>query len=330
MPEPALRAVPLARAGTRARRASRLTRVLAGAAALHAAVSLAQQPGDAAADAETRAVERADPGASAPDSDWAALFNGRDLAAWTPKIRGHSVGENYADTFRVRDGLLTVAYDGYSDFAEQFGHLFHAQPFSYYRLRIEYRFVGEQAPNAPDWAARNSGVMVHAQPPATMRPEQDFPISVEVQFLGGLSDGRPRPTGNMCSPGTHVVHDGGLAATHCVESSSPTFDGDQWVLAETLVLGGERIVHFVNGERVLEYGQITRGGGVVSGHDPAMKVEGARLGEGYIALQSEGHPIQFRRVELLSLAGCTDPGATTYKDYVVAPDPSACRYDGAR
>jgi ABC-type molybdate transport system substrate-binding protein len=233
--------------------------------------------------------------------DWQTLFNGRDLDGWTAKIRNHELGDNYADTFRVRDGLLTVAYDGYTSFDEQFGHLFYAQPFARYRLRIEYRFVGAQAANAPAWAARNSGVMVHSQPPATMLRDQDFPISIEVQFLGGLGDGKQRPTGNLCSPGTRVVYAGQPDPTHCIQAAAPTIDGDGWVTAEVLVDGSERIVHYVDGVPVIEYGTVSYGGGNVNGHDPAARPNGKPLGSGYIALQSESHPIQFRRVELLNL-----------------------------
>ena len=261
------------------------------------------------------------------DEEWIALFNGRDLNDWIVKIRGREPGDNYANTFRVEDRLLTVAYDGYSDFAEQFGHIFYENPFSHYRLRVEYRFVGDPAPGAPAWAFRNSGAMIHAQPPETMPAGQDFPISIEIQFLGGLSDGNPRPTGNMCSPGTHVVYAGAHNETHCINSSSPTFDGDRWVTAEALVLGDERIVHLIEGEAVIEYGGTTYGGGVVSGHRPEMKPDGERLTRGHIALQSEGHPIQFRRVELLDLEGCMDPQAANFKRYYVQPDAARCRYD---
>jgi hypothetical protein len=233
--------------------------------------------------------------------DWRPLFNGRDLTGWTPKIRRHSLGDNYANTFRVRDGVLEVAYDGYDTFAEQFGHLFFAEPFSRYRLRVEYRFVGAQAPGAPGWAARNSGVMVHAQAPETMQLAQDFPISIEVQFLGGLVDGNPRPTANVCSPGTRILYAGAPDTAHCIQSSSPTIAGDAWVTADVLVLGGERVVHDVDGLPVIEYGGITYGGGNVNGHDPAHKPDGASLASGHIALQSESHPIEFRRVELLDL-----------------------------
>jgi hypothetical protein len=194
---------------------------------------------------------------------------------------------------------------------------------------VEYRFIGDQAPNAPEWAIRNSGVMLHSQPPDTMPPDQDFPISVEFQFLGGLSDGEARPTGNMCSPGTEVVIDGDIVPAHCVDSISGTIDGDDWVLAEALVLGDALIVQFINGERVIHYGGIMTGGGVVSGHLPAMKPEGQALSSGHISLQSEGHPIQFRRVELLNLRGCMDRAALNYAPQYIVSDPDTCRYRDA-
>ena len=258
------------------------------------------------------------------DDDWIALFNGRDLTGWTAKIRHYPAGVNFGGTFRVEDGLLTVAYDAYSAFDSRFGHLFYETPYSHYRLRVEYRFVGEQAPEGPDWARRNSGVMLHSQAPESMPDAQDFPISVEVQFLGGLGDGNARSTANLCTPGTNVVYRGEFTTAHCMNSSSETFDGDQWVLAEVLVLGSERIVHSVNGEPVIEYGGVTLGGGSVSGHRPELLREGEPLGEGYISLQSESHPIQFRRVELLDLEGCMDERSPSYRPWFVEPDPAAC------
>jgi hypothetical protein len=260
----------------------------------------------------------------APDQDWIRLFNGQNLDGWTPKIRGYEPGVNFGDTFRVVDGLLTVSYDQYETFDSNFGHLFYDEPFSHYVLRVEYRFIGDQAPDAPDWARRNSGAMLHSPGPETMPVMQDFPISLEAQFLGGLSDGNPRSTANLCTPGTNVVYQGEFTTTHCMNSTSDTFDGDQWVLAEMLVLGSERIEHYVNGDKVIEYEDMTIGGGSVSGHDPAMKPDGEPAGEGYISLQSEGHPVQFRRVELLNLKGCMDPSSSAWRDYFVNPDPAAC------
>lgn len=236
--------------------------------------------------------------AQQPGSDWIRLFNGRDLSGWVVKIAGHDVGEDAARTFRVVDGTLRVSYDGYPQFANRFGHLFYRAPFADYHLVIEYRFTGDWLADTPGWARRNSGAMLHAQDPRSMRREQDFPISIELQLLSGLGDGRPRPTANMCSPGTEVDIDGATAPGHCVNSTSATFDGDQWVRVEAMVYGDSLIRHIVNGDTVLVYTAPRVGGGNVSGHDPSQKVDGRRLTAGYIALQSEGHPVEFRKVEL--------------------------------
>lgn len=242
------------------------------------------------------------PTAAHSDENWQSLFNGKDLTGWTPKIRGYEPGIDPARTFRVEGGLLSVNYDQYDAFDNQFGHLFYEVPYSHYRLRLQYRFIGEQAPGAPGWAFRNSGVMIHSQPPHTMPAAQDFPISIEVQFLGGRNDDQPRPTANMCSPGTHVVIAGEFTEQHCVASQAPTIHGDDWVHIEVLVEGDQRVTHFINGEQVMTYGGLTTGGGVVSGHLESMKPEGASLNTGYISLQSEGHPIHFREIELLDLS----------------------------
>jgi hypothetical protein len=233
---------------------------------------------------------------------WVPLFDGRSLDGWTPKISGYPLGEDPMGTFRVEDGLLTVGYERYGEFGDRFGHLFYEEPYSDYRLLIEYRFVGEQAPGGPAWALRNSGVMVHAQAPETMTEVQDFPISVEVQFLGGNGEDE-RPTANVCTPGTEIVMNGAPVPGHCTDSSSRTFHGEEWVTTEITVLGDSLFVHVVAGDTVLTYGDATIGGGVVNGYDPAVKPDGAVLSRGYIALQSESHPIQFRRVLLQLLEG---------------------------
>lgn len=260
--------------------------------------------------------------------DWIALFNGRDLSGWTPKITGRELGDNYANTFRVEDGVLKVSYDGYERFEGRFGHLFYEKPYSYYRLSFEYRFVGEQAPHGPGaWAVRNSGAMLHAQDPRTMLRDQDFPISIEAQLLGGLGDGKRRPTLNVCTPGTKIVYDGRLYPRHCLESTSQTFDGDQWVQVEIIVLGGALISHRVNGETVLEYALPQLGGGEVHRFDPDVKRDGVLLDGGYIALQSESHPVEFRNIRLLDLAGCMDPNARNHRSYYIKSEPEKCDYE---
>jgi hypothetical protein len=257
--------------------------------------------------------------------DWIRLFNGKNLDGWTPKITGYELGTNFADTFRVKNGVLQVGYEGYENFGGKFGHLFYKSPFSHYIIAVEYRFVGKQATGGPGWAVRNSGIMLHCQPPKTMTKDQDFPISIEVQLLGGGETGE-RTTANLCTPGTNVEMDGKLITQHCVNSRSKTFRGEEWLRAEVEVHGAERITHRVNGETVLTYTKPQIGGGQVTNHDPSVKKDGTLLEEGYISLQSESHPVEFRKVELLNLTGCADPKAKNYRSYVTKPLKEQCRY----
>jgi hypothetical protein len=257
--------------------------------------------------------------------EWIQLFNGKDLNGWRVKIAGHDLDDNFGNTFRVEDGILKAKYDRYDSFRSQFGHLFYEKKFSHYLLAVEYRFTGQQCTGGPDWAKRNSGAMLHSQDPTTMLRDQDFPISIEGQLLGGLGDG-PRPTGNLCTPGTQVHFADTLFAPHCIESRSKTFDGDQWVRVEFLVLGDSLIRHIVEGETVLEYTKPEIGGGAVSNYDPKIKLDGTPLTEGFISLQGESHPVEFRKVELVDLKGCKDSKAKNFKSYYVKADKSACVY----
>lgn len=233
--------------------------------------------------------------------DWTPLFNGKDLEGWTPKIRYSALGENYGNTFRVEDGLLKVRYDQYEKFDERFGHLFYREPLSHYRLRVEYRFVGDQAPGGPGWAVRNSGVMIHGEAPQTMAKDQDFPASIEVQLLGGAATGE-RTNANLCTPGTNVVMDGKLVTRHCTSSKSKTYRGDEWVTVEIEVHGDKVIRHLINGEEVLSYEQPQLDDRDAHAKELAAKQGGQLLLKGgTISLQSESHPIDFRKVELLKL-----------------------------
>jgi hypothetical protein len=235
----------------------------------------------------------------APPEQWLSLFNGKDLAGWTPKFTGHDLGENYKNTFRVEDGLLKVSYDQYERFSGEFGHLFYKDSFAHYKIRVEYRFVGEQTPGAPDWAFRNSGIMLHCQAPESMAREQEFPVSIEAQMLGDDGTGR-RTTGNTCTPGTHVVMNGVLITEHCIPTSTKSMPPEQWVTMEVEVRGNGIVKHLVNGEVVAEYEKPQ----LDADDDFAQKLMTGKdkmLHEGYIALQAESHPVEFRKVELLVL-----------------------------
>ena len=257
--------------------------------------------------------------------DWVQLFNGRNLDGWTPKFAKHDLGENFNDTFRVADGLLQVRYDKWTRFDAEFGHMFYREKFSHYRLAAEYRFVGAQVPGGPGWAMRNNGLMLHSPDPKTMLKDQDFPISIEVQLLGGLGDGKPRSTANLCTPGSNVVMNGKLHTAHCTNSTSRTYDGDQWVRVEVEVRGDEVIRHIVEGTTVLEYTKPQMGDGAVAPVDPAVKIDGTPMTAGYISIQAETAPTDFRKIEILNLEGCMDPKASNYKAYFVKANPQMCR-----
>src|SRR5690606_31428772 len=223
---------------------------------------------------------------SSTEKGFTSLFNGKDINDWIVKINHHDVGDNFGETFRVKDGVIQVRYDQYGEFGERFGHLYYEKPFSHYHLKLEYRFVDEWKKDAPSYTVLNSGVMFHSQDPRTMYKDQDWPISVEMQFLGGLGDGRPRSTGNMCSPGTEIVYDGEIYPGHCLDSSSDTYEGDEWVSAELIVLGDSLVTHIINGDTVLRYSKPQIGGGTANNYDPAIKIDGKLLTSGFIALQS--------------------------------------------
>jgi hypothetical protein len=234
------------------------------------------------------------------EENWIQLFNGKDLNDWQIKFKGYELGENYLNTFRVEDGMLRVSYENWEEWTGTFGHIFYKGEFSHYRLRVEYRFINDQVKDGPGWAYRNNGLMLHGQPAETMELDQDFPVSIEVQLLGGAPTGE-RSTMNLCTPGTNVVMDGELVEQHCNNSKSKTYRGDDWVSVEVEVHGGEIIRHFVEGEEVMSYEKPQL--------DPKEKYFTKLLQlygdtiitKGTISLQAESHNTDFRKIELLVL-----------------------------
>lgn len=237
-------------------------------------------------------MERVKPG------DWKAIFNGRDLEGWTPKVTGHNVGENPLNGIHVKDGMIRFDYSSFEKFDGRFSHLFYKEKLSSYILRIEYRFAGEMLSDAPSYCYRNSGVMIHSQSAESMDIMQNWPVSLEAQFLGSTST-RKQKTGNICTPGTTISYVGKATSQHCINSTSDYYYDDQWVTIDIVVHGGKEVYHLIAGETIMHYTDPLIGGNLLPEDYPVAV--GTRLTEGYVALQGEGQGIDFRKVELLIL-----------------------------
>jgi hypothetical protein len=241
------------------------------------------------------------PGPSGPG--WRSLFDGKTLAGWTPKIRGFPLGENYLDTFSAGNGVLKVSYDKYDKFGERYGHLFYKAPFKTYKLRLEYRFIGRTPGDTPAWAIANNGVMIFSQDPKTMAVGDSFPVSVEAQILGP-AEGQTRTNGNMCSPGTNVAMDGKLVTEHCINSKVPAAPNGEWVKFEVDVLPSGEVVEYQNGVETIRFSGVQLDPeGRMANSKPLIAAAGGKLAleGGYICLQSEGAPIEFRNIEIMEL-----------------------------
>ncbi len=232
------------------------------------------------------------------ETGWVQLFNGRDLSGWKVKFSGYPVGVRHKHTFSVEHGILKVSYEEYDKFDGAFGHLFYDKKFSSYKLRAEYRFVGKQVPGGPSWGFMNNGLMIHSQSPESMLLDQDFPVAVECQLLGG-NDTLQQPTGNVCTPGTNVTINGEVITRHCTPSSSPSFPDSVWVTIEVVVYGDSIVHHIVNGDTVMTYTHPVIGGDMIP--EGFSLAPGTPLKEGYISIQAETAPTEFRKIEILDL-----------------------------
>ena len=225
--------------------------------------------------------------------DSLALFDGKSLDGWIPKIRGEQAGDDSRATFRVVNEEIHVNYSNYESFEEQFGLLFYEESFGFYELSFEYRFLEGQIHDGPDWAFKNSGIMFHSESPYEMELNQDFPISLEAQLLGSKDEHQIRPTMNLCTPGTHVRMENVLKKEHCIYSEGPSFHDGQWVKVVLKVKPDLSVEHWVNGQLVMKYHNAVTGGGGVNKEMEGSNIE---LKQGYIALQSESHPVAFREI----------------------------------
>jgi hypothetical protein len=243
------------------------------------------------------------------EAHWRPIFDGHTLAGWTPKIAGHALGDNYRDTLIVKDGAIRVSYAGYDRFNGQFGHLIYRTPLKAYRLRLSYRMLDPGMPDAPTWARSNSGVMFDGQAPETMALNQPFPVSVEFQILGRDGAG-VRPTGSVCTPGTNIVIDGAMAKAHCTVSSGPTIPNGTWTRLELEVRPDGQVIQRINGVDVLRYSHVELDPRDADAKPLIASRNGVlALSGGYVSLQSEGHPIEFKDIEVQDIEAGDPPPA---------------------
>ena len=223
----------------------------------------------------------------ADPKDWIQLFNGKNLDGWTPKITGYPTGENFANTFRVENGLMKVSYDGYDEFRNRFGHIFYKDKFSNYRLRVEYRFVGEQVAGGPGWAIRNSGVMFRVDPAANVTYES----GPEMQVLdeAGHADAKSRLTAAGAAYGLYPAPQGVARGA------------ESWNSAR-LVVNGAHVEHWLNGVKIVEY--------ELWSDDCERRVQNSKFAQwpgygrakrGHIALQDHGDRVSFRNIRIREL-----------------------------
>ncbi|MFT4734662.1 MAG: hypothetical protein ACI9DJ_000951 [Algoriphagus sp.] len=226
---------------------------------------------------------------------WVSLFNGENLEGWQIKIAGHELDVNIHETFRVEEGMLKIRYDKYDNYGTQYGAIYTDKAYSNYRLRMEYRFTGDTAVGSPGWGYRDSGVQYHCQDPKTIEVDQSFPFSLEYNLHGG-DENNERPTGQICANGTLITLDGEVVKGCQQPNPAVVIKGDDWAILEIDVQGA-KIKQFINGVEVLSFSNPRL--------DPEHAVaktfikQNEMLTNGFISLQSNSHPIDFRKIEIM-------------------------------
>lgn len=277
-------------------------------------------------------------GARAEDSAWVQLFNGKDLKDWDIKFTKHPLNDNFNNTFKVVDGVLSVDYSGWGAFNQEFGHAANkTRAWSYYLLRAEYRVGEKQVNGGPAWALQNNGLMLHSQSMASMTLNQDFPVSMETQLLGASNMGADNNSSmNLCTPGTGfytTATGGSVNPAHCYSANTATRPKPgEWTWVSASVMGDSIIRHYLGasptGTPVLTYYRPVYLSGGISSPPSNLPANGTRLQEGYIAIQAETHPYDFRKIEVLDLEGCMDKSKAAYRSYFVKSKPGACDVTG--
>lgn len=228
---------------------------------------------------------------------WVKIFNGTDLSGWVPLIHKWKYAEDPHRTFRVDAGnpVIRVTYEDYpqQNFDDHCGLLYYDKPLKDYRVRVTYRFLEPQAKNPVSWGKNNTGLMVFATDPRTVTNDPEFPPLIEIQLLGTPSGGG-KNNANLCQPGGMRVSrlfGQSLSDSGCHDSQSGTAPpAAQWVTVEAEV-------HVSGDTKVFQYPNMTTP--VLTFSGPVYN--GQAVTGGYIALQSESQPVEFKDIELKEL-----------------------------
>lgn len=276
------------------------------------------------------------PTVRAEDTAWVSMHNGKNLEGWTPYFEKSGL-TNPDSTFQYSPEGYFFVNQRLSKNTTGFGHLFFTKKkLSYYLVRAVYRFTTKDA--APGFAPggdqpQNNGLMIHSQDPKTMNGKA-FPTSSECQLLGpenALNSG-PKSQGflsgisaNLCVSGITVNYKGNDISSNCWKAEYPATwkntkipfeDADGWSDITVRVLGDSLIQHYIHGTKVLEFSKI--------------RANGAALKDGFLAIQAEGTPTQFKALEYVELTGCMDKSNANYRSYFVKNDPQACNTTSIR
>jgi hypothetical protein len=220
--------------------------------------------GEPTAQAPVAAVEAASPKAVV------RLFNGTDLAGWTPDVPARDADPNGPPSFIVRDGKLV-------SLGKPEGHLLTVGRYRDYRLEVEYRFAGKPG---------NCGVLIHASTPRALY--KMFPKSIEVQLMSG-------------NAGDFWVIQEDIKVEN-METRRPRRGTEKWGGAEG---DARRVLNLTDGsEKPLgEWNSLVveaRGRAITVWVNGDLVNNGvdASVDQGRIALQAEGAEVEFRKVEI--------------------------------
>lgn len=230
-------------------------------------------------------------GAGGASDGWVKIFNGQDLTGWSPLIHKSAYKQDPYNTFRADpvNHVIKVTYEDYPNgFEDRCGLLYYDKLLTNYRVRVTYRFLEPQAPGPVSWGKNNTGLMIFGIDPAKVTGDPEFPPLIEIQLLGANSTGG-NTTPNMCVPGGMTMKKSTAECGNNHTGVAPP-PAAEWVTveAEVHVKGDTKVFQYPNKTTPV----ITMSGPVYQGKDVV---------NGYLSLQSESQPLEYKDIELMEL-----------------------------